>query len=86
MGRDVIVVTSVIPALAEAEDDVLTAQLLLCILQQGDQAETGKERLPKINSHQYQEYSMNQRKSSAVKCSVCYQYIKAGDFRPTVLN
>ena len=47
MGRDVIVVTSVIPALAEAEDDVLAAQLLLCILQQGDQAETGKERLPK---------------------------------------
>ena len=59
MGRDVIVVTSVIPALAEAEDDVLAAQLLLCILQKGDQAETGKERLPrvfnepeKINSHQ----------------------------------
>ena len=57
MGRDV--VTSVIPALAEAEDDVLTAQLLLCILQQGDQAETEKERLPRvlnepeeINSHQ----------------------------------
>jgi len=32
---------SVIPALAEAEDDVLTAQLLLCILQQGDQALLG---------------------------------------------
>ena len=74
MGRDV--VTSVIPALAEAEDDVFTAQLLLRILQQGDQAETGKELLPRvlnepeeINSHQYQKYSMNQRKSTVTKCS-----------------
>lgn len=31
-------ITSVISALAEAEDDVLTAKLLLCVLKKSDQA------------------------------------------------
>lgn len=40
-GGDVIGInniTSVISALAEAEDDVLTAKLLLCVLKKSDQA------------------------------------------------
>lgn len=37
-GGGVINITSVISALAEAENDMLTAKLLLCILQKSDQA------------------------------------------------
>lgn len=37
-GEGGINITSVISALAEAENDMLTAKLLLCVLQKSDQA------------------------------------------------